>query len=109
MPLDTNKNTGAADTVKAGTSTVRPSPPHPTLLPSLHPNITQVGNAFGGLSKAAGGVVGAAGRGVGDTINNTTGTKAVGDGLQSLTGGGEDGANSVGKGMENAGEGKRSW
>nr|OQO30205.1 hypothetical protein B0A51_01353 [Rachicladosporium sp. CCFEE 5018] len=88
MPLD-NKNNRAADAVKTGTSTL--------------------GNAFGGLSKAVGGTVGAAGRGVGDTINNTTGTKAVGDGLQSLTGGVEDGANSVGKGVENAGQGKKSW
>lgn len=51
--------------------------------------------------------MGTAGRGVGDTINNTTGTKAVGDGLQSLTGGIESGANSVGKGAENAGEWKK--
>lgn len=58
--------------------------------------------------KGAGGIVGAAGRGVGDTINSTTGTKAVGDGLQSVTGGVENGANSVGKGAENAGQWKTS-
>lgn len=46
---------------------------------------------------------------MGDTINSTTGTKQVGDGLQSLTGGVEDGANRLGKGAENAGEGKKSW
>lgn len=57
---------------------------------------------------AAGGVVGAAGRGVGDTINSTTGTKAVGDGLQSVTGGVENGAKSLGKGAENAGQWKTS-
>ena len=59
------------------------------------------------MSKTAGGVVGTAGRGLGDTINNTTGTKAVGDGLQSLTDGIESGANSVGKGTEKAGEWKK--
>jgi hypothetical protein len=69
----------------------------------------QVGNALGGITKTAGGLVGTAGRGVGETINNTTGTKAVGDGLQGITGGIEDGANSAGKGVENAGQGKKSW
>ena len=51
--------------------------------------------------------MGTAGRGVGDTINSTTGTRAVGDGLQNLTGGIENGANSVGKGVEKAGEWKK--
>ena len=50
--------------------------------------------------------MGTAGRGVGDTVNSTTGTKAAGDGLQSVTGGLEDGSHSVGKGAENAGEWK---
>jgi hypothetical protein len=45
--------------------------------------------------------------GLGDTINNTTGTKQVGDGLQSVTGGIEDGANQAGKGAENAGQWKK--
>lgn len=44
---------------------------------------------------------------MGDTINNTTGTKAVGDGLQSLTGGIEDAGNTAGKGAENAGQWKK--
>lgn len=52
--------------------------------------------------------MGTAGRGVGETINSTTGTKAVGDGLQSVTGGLEDGANSAGKGAENAGQWKKA-
>lgn len=62
---------------------------------------------MGGITKTAGGIVGTAGRGVGDTINNTTGTKAVGDGLQSLTGGIEDAGNTAGKGAENAGQWKK--
>ena len=45
--------------------------------------------------------------GLGQTINDTTGTKAVGDGLQGLTDGIESGAHSVGKGAENAGEWKK--
>lgn len=52
-------------------------------------------------------MVGTAGRGVGETVNNTTGTKAVGDGLQGLTDGIESGATSVGKGAEHAGEWKK--
>ena len=59
------------------------------------------------MTKTAGGIIGTAGRGVGETINSTTGTKAVGDGLQSITGGVENGANSAGKGAENAGQWKK--
>lgn len=44
----------------------------------------------------------------GETINNTTGTKAVGDGLQYVTGGVDNGAKSIGKGAENAGQWKTS-
>ncbi|KAK0902275.1 hypothetical protein LTR91_019087 [Friedmanniomyces endolithicus] len=66
-----------------------------------------LGNAAGGLSKTVGGVVGATGRGLGDTINSTTGTKQAGDSLQGVTGGIEDGANSAGKGAENAGQMKK--
>ncbi|KAK4502535.1 hypothetical protein PRZ48_005960 [Zasmidium cellare] len=65
-----------------------------------------LGNAAGGVSRTVGGIVGSAGRGLGDTINNTTGTKQVGDGLQSVTGDIEDGATNVGKGAENAGQWK---
>ena len=55
----------------------------------------QAGNLAGGLSKTVGGGVGALGRGLGDTINATTGTQAVGDGLKSVTGGVESGSHSV--------------
>lgn len=37
---------------------------------------------------------------------DTTGTKAVGNGLQGLTGGVKDGADALGKGAENAGQWK---
>ena len=119
MPIDTGSNKGGAEgAVKAGTSTVRPILSYPVSLPITTQNQSQrttylthlqVGNALGGITKTAGGLVGTAGRGVGETINNTTGTKAVGDGLQGITGGIEDGANSAGKGVENAGQGKKSW
>lgn len=46
--------------------------------------------------------------GLGDTINNTTGTKQAGDGLKSVTGGVEDAGQHVGKGAENAGQWKTS-
>lgn len=52
-------------------------------------------------------MVGALGRGVGDTIKNTTGTKAVGDGLQGITNGVEDGAAKVAKGVEDGSKGKK--
>lgn len=67
----------------------------------------QVGGLLGGVSRTAGGVVGAAGRGVGDTINQTTGTKAVGDGLQSLTGGVEGATTNLAKGVEPAKQDKK--
>lgn len=66
----------------------------------------QVGNLVGGVAKTVGGVVGTAGRGLGQTINNTTGTKVVGDSLQGVTDGIESGSNAVGKGAENAGQWK---
>ena len=70
-----------------------------------------LGNTVGGLSKTVGGVVGAAGRGLGDTVTNVTGSagKPVGDGLSSLTTGIENGARDLGKGAENAGQGKGPW
>lgn len=110
MPLDTNSNKGGAEgAVKAGTSTVRSQETQTE--PLTYSSLTdwQLGNAVGGITKTAGGLVGTAGRGVGETINNTTGTKAVGDGLQGVTGGIEDAGNSAGKGAENAGQGKKSW
>jgi hypothetical protein len=63
----------------------------------------------GGISRTAGGLVGTAGRGLGQTINNTTGTKAVGDGLQSLTNGLEDGVANVARGVEDGSKGKKIW
>lgn len=51
--------------------------------------------------------MGAAGRGLGDTVNNTTGTKVVGDGLQGVTGGIEGGANSLAGGVERGSQGKK--
>lgn len=65
-----------------------------------------LGNLTGGVVKTAGGAVGSVGQGLGETINNTTGTKAVGNGLQGLTGGVKDGADALGKGAENAGQWK---
>lgn len=100
-----NNNKGAEGAAKSVTSTVCP---HTHSKPS-HQIIDdfQFGTAVGGITRTAGNVVGAAGKGVGDTINNTTGTKQVGDGLQSLTNGVDDGANRLGKGAENAGEWKK--
>jgi hypothetical protein len=70
---------------------------------------SQLGAAVGGLSRTAGGLVGTAGRGLGQTINNTTGTKAVGDGLQGLTNGVEDGVANVARGVEDGSKGKKIW
>ena len=107
MPIDTGSNKGGAEgAVKAGTSTVCLHHPCKTTKARLLTH-HQVGNALGGITKTAGGLVGTAGRGVGETINNTTGTKAVGDGLQGLTGGIENAGNSAGKGAENAGQWKK--
>jgi len=83
-----NKDTGAEGVAKGVTSTV--------------------GNLLGGVGRTAGTVVGAAGRGVGDTINSTTGTQAVGNGLKSVTDGVEGGAHSVSKGAEDLGQWKTS-
>ena len=52
-------------------------------------------------------MVGAAGRGVGDTVNHTTGTKQGGDALKSLTDGVEDGVSRIAKGVEDGSKGKR--
>lgn len=46
------------------------------------------------------------GRGVGSTVNNTTGTRVVGDSLVGVTDGVEQGTTAVGKGVENAGQWK---
>ncbi|KAH9816353.1 hypothetical protein Tdes44962_MAKER05620 [Teratosphaeria destructans] len=68
-----------------------------------------VGAALGGVSRTIGGVVGATGRGVGDTVNNTTGTRVVGDGVKSLTEGVEGAAGCVAKGVEQGSQGRRVW
>jgi hypothetical protein len=109
MPIG-EKDQGAEGVAKGVTSTVRSHISYsstPVLRRPLTDSQQQVGNLVGGVTKGVGGVVGAAGKGVGDTINNTTGTKAVGDGLQGVTGGIEDGAQQAGKGAENAGEWKK--
>lgn len=48
---------------------------------------------------------------VGNTVTGVTGEygKPIGDGLTSLTGGIENGTNSVAKGVEDAGKGKKAW
>jgi len=55
--------------------------------------------------------VGAASRGLGETITGVTGQygKAVGDAVASLGNGIEGGTVSVAKGVENAGQGKKAW
>lgn len=52
--------------------------------------------------------MGAAGRGVGDTVTGVTGKagKPVGDGIKYVTDGVEDGAANVAGGVQRAGEGK---
>ncbi|RYP38235.1 hypothetical protein DL768_010809 [Monosporascus sp. mg162] len=69
-----------------------------------------VGNAVGGVGRTVGSVTGAAARGVGDTITNTTGSagKPVGDAIGSIGMGIQGGADSVAKGVENAGQWKSS-
>jgi hypothetical protein len=82
-----------------------------TLSSNAHTSDTtsQLGTAVGGISRTAGGLVGTAGRGLGQTINNTTGTKAVGDGLQGLTNGVEDGVANLARGVEDGSKGKKIW
>ncbi|KAI0532143.1 hypothetical protein GGR58DRAFT_491254 [Xylaria digitata] len=88
MPLDNNDNKGVTGAAKFVTSTL--------------------GNVAGGVGRTVGNVTGAAGRGVGDTITSTTGSagKPVGDAISSVGTGIENGANSVSKGVENAGQWK---
>ncbi|KAH9907531.1 hypothetical protein F4778DRAFT_777957 [Xylariomycetidae sp. FL2044] len=90
MPLDNNDNKGVTGAAKFVTSSV--------------------GNAVGGIGRTVGNVTGAAGRGVGDTISNSTGSagKPIGDAISNIGTGVEGGANSVSKGVENAGQWKSS-
>ncbi|SPO07350.1 uncharacterized protein DNG_10044 [Cephalotrichum gorgonifer] len=68
------------------------------------------GNVVGGVSRTVGNVAGAAGRGLGDTVTSATGSagKPVGDAIGSVGTGVESGADGLAKGIENAGQWKRS-
>jgi hypothetical protein len=48
---------------------------------------------------------------VGNTVTGVTGNtgKPLGDALASLGNGVEDGTNSIARGVENAGQGKKAW
>lgn len=63
-----------------------------------------VGNTVGGVTRTAGGVTGAATRGLGDTINNATGSKPIGDALGKAGSGVQSGAENVARGVEDAGK-----
>ncbi|RYP37326.1 hypothetical protein DL767_002969 [Monosporascus sp. MG133] len=69
-----------------------------------------VGNTVGGVGRTVGAVTGAAARGVGDTITSATGSagKPVGDAIGSVGTGIQGGADSISKGVENAGQWKSS-
>ncbi|KAI0100280.1 hypothetical protein GGR51DRAFT_564304 [Nemania sp. FL0031] len=85
MPLENNSDKGVTGAAKFVTSTL--------------------GNAVGGVGRTAGNITGAAGRGIGDTVTSVTGSagKPVGDAIGNVGTGIENGANSVAKGVENAG------
>lgn len=53
--------------------------------------------------------MGAAGRGVGQTVNNTTGTTTVGNGLQAVTNSVEDATTNLAHGVEQGSQGKKAW
>ncbi|THY01509.1 hypothetical protein D6D03_05735 [Aureobasidium pullulans] len=91
MAFGDDKNSGVAGGVTAVTSTV--------------------GNGVGGLLGTVGSVTGAAARGIGGTVTGVTGNagKPLGDALTSLGNGVEDGTNSIKKGVESAGQGKKAW
>jgi hypothetical protein len=67
-----------------------------------------VGNTLGGVTNTVGGVVGALGRGVGETLEGATGStgRPVAQGLKDATNGIEKGANDVAGGVKRAGEWK---
>ncbi|CAJ2504829.1 Uu.00g122230.m01.CDS01 [Anthostomella pinea] len=89
MPLENNQDKGATGAAKFVTSAI--------------------GNTVGGIGRTAGNVTGAASRGIGDTITGATGSagKPVGDAISGLGTGVENGADSVSKGVENAGQWKK--
>lgn len=68
------------------------------------------GNAVGGVGRTVGNVTGAAGRGVGDTVTSVTGSagKPVGDAIGSVGSGVERGTEGLSKGVEDAGQWKKS-
>lgn len=90
MPTNSTQDTGATGATKWVTSTL--------------------GNTVGGVTRTVGGVAGVASRGVGDTISSATGSagKPVGDALGSAGSGMSGGAKAVAKGVEDAGQWKRS-
>lgn len=61
------------------------------------------------MVNTAGGLVGAAGRGVGETVNGVTGKtgEPVGNGLKYVTNGVENGAADLASGVKKAGGGSR--
>lgn len=67
-----------------------------------------IGNTAGGVVNTGGAVTGAAGRGLGETVEGATGSagrpvgKAVGDGATTV----EDGAHKAAREVKNAGQGK---
>lgn len=67
-----------------------------------------VGNTVGGATNLVGGVVGALGRGVGETIEGATGSagKPVARGIADASTSVEEGANKIAGGVKRAGEGK---
>ena len=67
-----------------------------------------IGNTVGGLTNTVGGIVGAGGRGLGQTIEGATGSagKPIARGLADAATGVEDGSYMVGNGVKNAGKGK---
>lgn len=60
------------------------------------------------MARTVGGVTGAAGRGVGDTITGATGSlgRPLGDGLGNAATGVENGARKIARGVEDAGQWK---
>lgn len=69
--------------------------------------MNQFGNLVGGITDTAGGIVGAAGRGTGKTVNKTTHTHKGGDGIKDATGGVERGFSKFAKGIERGSVGKK--
>lgn len=89
-------------------STVQIFPPAYTLQgPNQLIRVQQIGNAVGGITDTAGGIIGAAGRGTGKTVNKSTRTRKGGDGIKDMTGGIERGIGKIAKGIERGSVGKK--